>query len=143
MCDFIHSFPINSRVHRDMKNRQNAEIDLLQGLQPFSYDDSGNSCGSSVVSDFTGNEDECVLQVSDLESEANEERADVLQVSSQFVGFFPKMSPCTMKGIAGVESVRQIGPQWPALQQQFFPDVRQISINLVSLTACKLVLVVC
>uniref|UniRef100_A0AAR5NYE2 polynucleotide adenylyltransferase n=1 Tax=Dendroctonus ponderosae TaxID=77166 RepID=A0AAR5NYE2_DENPD len=62
-----------------MKNRQNAEIDLLQGLQPFSYDDSGNSCGSSVVSDFTGNEDECVLQVSDLESETNEERSDVLQ----------------------------------------------------------------
>ncbi|CAH1130722.1 unnamed protein product [Ceutorhynchus assimilis] len=61
-----------------MKNRQSAEVDL-QGLQPFSYDDSGNSCGSSVVSDFTGNEDECVLQVSDLESESNDCRSEVLQ----------------------------------------------------------------
>ncbi|XP_066139369.1 terminal nucleotidyltransferase 5C isoform X1 [Euwallacea fornicatus] len=62
-----------------MKNRQSAEIDLLQGLQPCSYDDSGNSCGSSVVSDYTGNEDECVLQVSDLESESNEERSGGLK----------------------------------------------------------------
>ncbi|KAL1501407.1 hypothetical protein ABEB36_006730 [Hypothenemus hampei] len=69
-----------------MKTKQSAEIDLYQNLQPFSYDDSGNSCGSSVVSDFTGNEDECVLQVSDIESESNEERSDVLQCTSSYRG---------------------------------------------------------
>lgn len=67
-------------VFLGMKNRQSAEVDL-QGLQPFSYDDSGNSCGSSIVSDFTGNEDECVLQVSDLDSESNDGRSEVLQVN--------------------------------------------------------------
>lgn len=61
-----------------MKNRQSATVEL-QGLQPFSHDDSGNSCGSSVVSDFTGTEDECVLQVSDLDTESNDERSELLQ----------------------------------------------------------------
>ncbi|XP_076254610.1 terminal nucleotidyltransferase 5C [Rhynchophorus ferrugineus] len=62
-----------------MKTRQSASAEL-QVLQPFLHDDSGNSCGSSVVSDFTGtSEDECALQVSDLDTESNDGRSEVLQ----------------------------------------------------------------
>ncbi|XP_030746056.1 terminal nucleotidyltransferase 5C [Sitophilus oryzae] len=63
-----------------MKTRQSASAETMQALMLQPYDDSGNSCGSSVVSDFAGtSEDDCAIQVSDLDTESNDGRSEMLQ----------------------------------------------------------------